>query len=84
MNAAVLFAAVAISAAAMLPPRVTSAVPPGAQRGTEVDFVLRGERLGNATSLLCATQGLEVLSFTPGKALIPSRPKCSRNLSVTA
>ena len=67
MNAAVLFAAVAISAAAMLPPRVTSAVPPGAQRGTEVDFVLRGERLGNATSLLCATQGLEVLSFTPGK-----------------
>ena len=57
----------ALVAAAMLPPRVASATPPGAQRGTEVDFVLRGERLASPTSLCGATEGLEVLGFTPGK-----------------
>lgn len=66
-NGALLGAAIALVAAAMLPPRVSSATPPGAQRGAEVDFVLRGERLANATSLCGATDGLEVMSFTPGK-----------------
>ena len=66
-NGALVGAAIALVVAAMLPPRVSSATPPGAQRGTEVDFVLRGDRLANATSLCGATDGLEVVAFTPGK-----------------
>lgn len=66
-NGAIVGAAIALVAAAMLPPRVSSATPPGAQRGAEVDFVLRGERLANASSLCGATEGLEVVASTPGK-----------------
>ncbi len=66
-NAAIVGTALVLVAAAMLPPRVASATPPGAQRGTEVDFVLRGERLASPTSLSGATDGLEVVAFTPGK-----------------
>ena len=46
-------------------PVVNRIVPRGGQRGTEVDLVIRGQRLADAEELLFNRPGIEVLSFEP-------------------
>lgn len=48
-------------------PRVASAMPAGAQRGTEVEVELRGERLDDPLGLLGDTAGIEVLEVKSDK-----------------
>ncbi len=79
-NVAIGGAALVLVAAAMLPPRVASVTPTGAQRGTEVEFVLRGERLSTPTSLCGAIHGIEVVAITPGK----NAQECSVRVRVAA
>ncbi|MEQ1633847.1 MAG: hypothetical protein ABL997_15810, partial [Planctomycetota bacterium] len=62
-----MFLAAPFVVAAMLPPRVASVMPPGAQRGTEVRFSIKGERLAAASELLLCKPGLELLGVEPGK-----------------
>lgn len=67
-------------AAAMLPPRVNSAMPPGAQRGTEIDLVVRGERLAAPFSLLTVQPGVELVGQVPGK----TAQECTLKVRVAA
>lgn len=48
-------------------PKVRSAMPPGAQRGTEVEVVFMGERLQDPLALLGDTEGIEVCSIASDK-----------------
>lgn len=52
-------------------PRFSNILPHGAQRGTEADVVISGERLADAEEILLYDEGLEVLSF--------SRPEGDQN-----
>ena len=54
-------AATAVDAAA---PRLSVVVPRGAQRGTEVEITLRGERLDDAQQLMIYEPGIEVTELT--------------------
>lgn len=77
---AALGASVVTLAAAMLPPRVNSAMPPGAQRGTEIDLVVRGERLAAPFSLLTVQPGVELVGQVPGK----TAQECTLKVRVAA
>ena len=52
----------ALATAPLVSPRVTSMVPPGGQRGTEVKVVFRGERLLEPQGILCSRTGIELVS----------------------
>lgn len=49
-------------------PQVSSATPPGGQRGTEVEVVLRGAQLDRPLGLLGDTDGIEVQGLASDKA----------------
>jgi hypothetical protein len=55
-------AALSASASAQFP-ILDSVIPRGGQRGTEIDVVLRGKKLGGARALLFGPGGIEVLSL---------------------
>jgi len=67
MTTACLFANTALATS----PRFSRIEPVGAQRGTEVDVVLRGANLEDAEELLIYDTGLEVLSF---EFVVPDEP----------
>jgi hypothetical protein len=69
VNGLLLFATISVVVAvgAMLPPRVASVMPPGAQRGTEVEWTVSGERLVDVKDLLLCDPGLELLTVVAGK-----------------
>jgi hypothetical protein len=56
-----------LAAPAMLPPHVDRLSPLGAQRGTEVELTLRGQRLGEPQGLLLSGPGIEVLAVAADK-----------------
>ncbi len=68
-------------------PRLTSISPPGAQRGTEVDVTLRGQRLADAQEILLYEPGIKVLGLEPieknanaVKAKLAIAPDCALGL----
>lgn len=59
-------------------PEVTALSPAGGQRGTEVDVVVRGQRLFEPAGLLCARPGLEVVAVAAEK---PERCKITLRIA---
>jgi hypothetical protein len=60
-------ALLALGVGAFYSPRVASVFPAGAQRGSEVEIALRGERLDEPQGLLGDTDGIEVLQVAGDK-----------------
>lgn len=57
----------AISVASAVSPVFTTATPAGAQRGTEIDVVLRGDRLSDAQEIMFYGTGIEVMKIVEAK-----------------
>lgn len=71
----------ALATGPLVAPRVSSVTPPGAQRGTEVKVLFRGERLIDPQGVLCSRNGLEVVSVA---AVGTRNDQCEAVLRVAA